>query len=384
MTVTEPVLRGEREVYPIDQFAALVHACVGNVRDLWIEGEVTSLKRVEGWAMVFLTLKGIEGAQVNLAMFRSQFDRLPDAVAVGELVHAYGQLDFYAPSGTLSFRASALERAGAGDQRAAFEALKRKLAAEGLFAPERKRPLPRFPRAVGLLTGTKGAARGDVLTALAARYPAMTVVILETRVQGATAPPAIAAGLARLAEHPEVDVVIVARGGGSAEDLATFDDEQVVRAVAACPVPVVSAIGHEQDWTLCDLVADVRAATPTAAPRLVVPDAAELRADLVRARERAALGLRRQATRQRERLDRRRDCLRAAPRLLLERRRAALATASARLQALSPSSTLQRGYAIVRSGGAAVRDAASLAPGAEVAVQLAHGGFAARVENTHP
>ena len=193
--------------------------------------------------------------------------------------------------------------------------------------------------------------------------------------QGAGAGRRIAAALDRVAAHPLVDVVIVARGGGSFEDLLPFSDETVVRAFAACPVPVVSAVGHEQDTPLCDLAADVRASTPTAAARLVVPDLAELKVGLERLRGLMDASVRRALARDRERLDRNRERLRAAPLLLLERRRVALDHAAARLQALSPRATLARGYAVVRSSGKALRDAAATAPG-EPARDRARGGRA--------
>ena len=214
------------------------------------------------------------------------------------------------------------------------------LAGEGLFAAERKRPLPRFPRAIGVVTGADAAARGDVVTGIQARFPPAHIVVAETRVQGAGAGRRIASAVRRVAAHPDVDVVIVARGGGSFDDLLPFSDEIVVRAFATCPVPVVSAVGHEQDTPLCDLAADVRASTPTAAARLVVPDLGELRAGLARLRELLDGSVRRALARDRERLGRSRDRLRAAPLLLLERRRVALDHAAARLQGLSPRSTL--------------------------------------------
>jgi exodeoxyribonuclease VII large subunit len=217
-----------------------------------------------------------------------------------------------------------------------------------------------------------------------ARYPSMHVVVAETRVQGAGAAVRIASALAALADHPAVDVVVIARGGGSFEDLLPFSDERVVRAVAACPVPVVSAVGHEQDTPLCDLAADVRASTPSAAARLVVPDAAELNAALERSRAGLERAVRRLLARNREQLERRAAQLRAAPRLLLERRRAVLDRAGVRLQALSPRATLARGYAIVRLGETAVRDSAAVSTGALLDVELAAGGLAVRVEDVRP
>jgi len=203
-------------------------------------------------------------------------------------------------------------------------------------------------------------------------------------VQGAGAGRRIAAALGRVAAHSAVDVVIVARGGGSFEDLLPFSEEIVVRAFAACPVPVVSAVGHEQDTPLCDLAADVRASTPTAAARLVVPDLGELNAGLARLRDALDASVSRLLARDRERLERDRSRLRAAPLLLLERRRVALDHAAARLQALSPRATLARGYAVVRSDGSALRDAAAVAPGAALEIELAAGGLAATVAAVLP
>jgi len=194
----------------------------------------------------------------------------------------------------------------------------------------------------------------------------------------------IAAALATLAAAPEVDVIVLTRGGGSFEDLLPFSDEQVVRAVAGCPVPVVSAVGHEQDTPLCDLAADARAATPTAAGALVVPDETELRAALEASRHRLAVGVRGLVERDLARVSRLGERLRVAPRLLLERRRSSLDHCGARLQALSPLATLGRGYAIVRAGSAALRDATSVAAGDRVEIELARGVLGAVVEDVRP
>ena len=223
-----------------------------------------------------------------------------------------------------------------------------------------------------------------MIAAVATRYPAVRLVIAETRVQGPAAPAAIVGALARLAPADGVDVVILARGGGSFEDLLPFSDERVVRAVAACPVPVVSAVGHEQDEPLCDLAADVRAPTPTAAARLVVPDLDELRAGIGRARQRLGAGAARIRERDHARLARSRERLAAAPALLLERRRTALDRSAARLQALSPHATLARGYAIVRGGGGVLRDAGAVAAGERRRGHARPGGLGARVEEVRP
>ncbi|HWB56103.1 MAG TPA: exodeoxyribonuclease VII large subunit, partial [Gaiellaceae bacterium] len=263
---------------------------------------------------------------------------------------------------------------------ARIERLKAKLAGEGLFAAARKRPLPLLPRRIGLLTGTEAAAKRDFVTAVAARFPAARVLVAETYVQGAQAPAAIAATLARLAREPEIDVVVLARGGGSFEDLLPFSDKRVVRAVAECPVPVVSAIGHEQDTPLSDLAADVRASTPTAAARLVVPDERRLRDDLQRLRDALDRDTRRLLERSRQALAADAPRLTRAPALLLERKRAGLEALAGRLRTLSPKATLARGYAIVRAEGGIVLSAGSVAPGSRVEVELAEGGLGARVE----
>jgi len=391
----EPEASAERKVYSVSAFNRRLAGYVGRVRDVWVEGEVAELRRSPAWATVFLTLKDARtGASLSATMQRGRFDLIEPPLAEGERVQANGGLQLYEARGELSFRAVSVERVGAGDHAARLAELKLKLAAEGLFAADRKRPLPRFPRAVGLLTGADAAARGDVIAAITTRYPAVRVVVAETRVQGPYAVGAITSTLARLAACESIDVVILARGGGSFEDLLPFSDERVVRAVAACPVPIVSAVGHEQDVPLCDLAADVRAPTPTAAARLVVPDLDELRSGLDRARQRLDQGTRRALDRDRGRLMRSRERLTAAPGLLLERRRAALDRASARLHALSPRATLARGYAIVRTAEGVgqlatcnlrvLRDAASVAEGARIDVELASGALGARVEEIHP
>ncbi|MCS7007743.1 MAG: exodeoxyribonuclease VII large subunit [Thermoleophilia bacterium] len=379
--VVEPIVYGDRKVYTVAAFNRGVAWFLRKLPSVWVEGELTELRRHEAWATVFLTLKDREtGATLGVTMARRLYDRLEDALAVGELVHVHGRAELYEAKGELGLRADAIERVGIGDHLVALERLKRKLAAEGLFALERKRPLPRLPRAIGLLTGVEAAARSDLVRTIADRFPAAKLVVCETRVQGARAPERIVSALAALASHPEVDVVVLARGGGSTEDLLPFSDERVVRAVAACRVPVVSAVGHEQDTPLCDLAADVRAATPTAAGMLVVPSADDLHAALAVRRERAAAALRKIADRDRERVERAHERLARGVRALLERRRAALDRAGARLQTLSPLATLERGYAIVRAEGIALRDAADASIGARLDVQLARGALTATVE----
>ena len=379
----EAIDYGDRRVYSVGAFNRGVASWLERLPTIWVEGEVTELRRQDRWQSVFLTLKDPdEGACLAVTMPRGQFDALRLDLANGERVHVYGRPELFEARGDFRLRALSIERFGLGDHLAALERLKQKLAAEGLFDTERKRPLPRLPRRVGLVTGNDAAAKKDVLTAITARFPPARLLVAETYVQGPRAAPAIADALRAISEAPEIDVVVLARGGGSFEDLLPFSDERLVRAIAACPVPVVSAVGHEQDTPLSDLVADARASTPTAAARLVVPDLAELTARLERSRTALATGARRALERERRRLDVSRDHLRRAPLLLVERRRAAVEHSAGRLRALSPRATLDRGYAIVRTAGSIVRSSSEVATGTQVDVELGTGGFGATVEDT--
>ena len=385
MPKVEHTVYGDRKVFTVSAFNRGIGMHLGRLPPVWVEGEVTELRRNDAWANVFLTLKDPKtGACLSVTIARRTYDRLELVLVEGETVHVAGRAEIYELKGELGLRASTIERLGLGDHLVALERLKRALAAEGLFAPERKRPLPRVPREVGILTGADAAARGDLVATIRARFPATTLVVREARVQGKGAARAIVAALAELNARAEVDVVVLARGGGSFEDLLPFSDETVVRAVASSRVPVVSAVGHEQDTPLCDLAADARAATPTAAGALVVPDVRELALALEATRRRLRLALRSQVERDRSRLARQGDRLRAAPRLILERRRAALDRSGARLQTLSPLATLGRGYAIVRAGGGALRSAADVASGDALDIQLAAGSLGARVEDVRP
>ena len=376
-----PLVYGDRKVYTVAGFNRGVATWLQRLPTLWVEGEVTELRRQAAWQTVFFTLKDPDGgACLSAAMPRGQFDALRLDLQNGERVHVYGRPELWEQKGELRLRAMSIERFGLGEHLAALERLKTKLAAEGLFAEDRKRALPRLPRRIGLVTGNDAAAKRDVLTTIQSRFPAARVLVAETYVQGPRAATEMIDALEAVAAAPEVDVVILARGGGGFEDLLAFSDERLVRAVVACPVPVVTAVGHEQDTPLCDLAADRRASTPTAAGRLVVPDLEELLAGLARSRDGLARGTRRLLERRREGLVQRHDRLRRAPALLVERRRATLAQAGGRLRALSPRATLERGYAIVRREGELVRSADAVAPGDPIAVEVADGSFGARVE----
>ena len=369
-----------RKVYSVRAFNQGVATWLQRLPTLWVEGEVTELRRQARWASVFFTLKDPEdGACLAAQMPRGQFDALRLELADGERVHVFGRPELYEQRGELRLKVLTIERFGVGAHLAALERLKQKLAAEGLFATDRKRALPRFPRLIGLVTGNDAAAKRDVLTHITQRFPPANIAVAETYVQGPRAAMSIATAIDDLCNRG-ADVIVIARGGGSFEDLLPFSDERVVRAVAACSVPIVSAVGHEQDTPLCDLAADARASTPTHAARLVVPDAAQLRERLERARSNLHRAARTVVERHSVKLATSHDHLRRAPLLALERKESRLAAAQGRLQALSPAATLQRGYAIVRRGDDVVRAAAAVEHGDVVSVRVADGEFGAVVE----
>jgi exodeoxyribonuclease VII large subunit len=375
----EAIQYGDRKVYSVGSFNRGVADWLQRLPTVWVEGEVTELRRNARWQSVFFTLKDPnDGACLGVTIGRARFDALRLDLVDGERVHVFGRPELFEARGDFRLRALSLERFGLGDHLAALERLKKKLAAEGLF--ERKRPLPLFPRRIGLVTGNDAAAKRDLIANITHRFPAARIIVAETYVQGPSAATSMIDALREVSNAPEVDVIVLARGGGSFEDLLPFSDERLVRAVAACVVPVVSAVGHEQDTPLCDLVADARASTPTAAARLVVPEAAALLAQLDRTRAGLARGAQSVLERRRERIDHVHTRLRHAPALAVERKRARLEHAAGRLRALSPRATLERGYAIVRARDEIVRSASAVASGDEIAVQVADGEFEARVE----
>ena len=398
----------DRTVYSVGAFNRGVGQWLSRLPTLWIEGEVTELRRHERWATVFFTLKDpADCSCVGVTMARGRFDALRLDLSDGERVHVFGRPELYEQRAEFKLRALTIERLGTGAHLASLERLKAILAAEGLFSDARKRPLPLLPRRIGVVTGNDAAAKRDVVTTIRSHFPPASVLVAETYVQGPRAAGEIVAAIGALCEHPDVDVVVLTRGGGSFEDLLPFSDERVVRAVADCPVPVVSAVGHEQDTPLCDLAADVRASTPTAAGKLVVPELTELRGRLDRAREALARNVTRSLERERQRLtrsaerlragprtavererlhlERTRERLRLAPALAVERKRAVLEKSAAKLVALSPVQTLERGYAIVRTeAGDVVASAGDVSAGAHIDVTLAEGTIGARVEEVRP
>lgn len=355
----------------------------GAVEPLWVRGEVVGLKvhRNGHW---YFTLKDAE-AQVRCVTWASDARRLPARPDEGMTVTALGQLTVFPARGELQLRVMRMEAAGDGLWRKAFEEVRRRLDAEGLFAPARKRPLPLLPRCIAVVTSVDGAALHDVTSVVRRRCPITRVVVSHAAVQGEDAPASIVAALHRVARWGGADVVILGRGGGSREDLWAFNDERVVRAAAGMPVPVIAAIGHEVDVTLCDLAADHRAATPSAAAEQAVPHLG----DLVTRVRRLGVELRdagqAHVEAARERLAAAGVAVSRAAAVPIERRRLYLEGVAGRLQALSPLATLARGYAVVTDEqGRSLTSVAGVAPGDRLVARLADGRVHARAESVTP
>lgn len=371
--------------------------------DVWVEGEISEFKRHAASGHCYFSIKDAE-ALLRAVMWRSAAARLSTLPRPGEAVLVHGYVSIYPQRGDLQLYADMLLPAGVGMLHARYEELKARLAAEGLFNLDRKRPLPARPGRIGIVTGPQSAALHDMLTVLGRRCPLVEVLVAPCLVQGERAPESIVAALTSLFQAG-VDVIIVARGGGSLEDLWSFNDEAVARAVFASPVPVITGVGHETDTTIVDLVADLRAPTPSAAAELVVPDMPELVAEVSSARARldaavgASLALRRdqvvEAIRLVERhaplrrLDRERQQVDDLVRRLehsvhaaVQLRGVALAGLTGRLQILSPHATLARGYAVVRrtDTGRVLTDPLQAPPATPLTITLRDGELHATVD----
>ncbi len=385
-----------------------------NYSSVLVAGELTSFSKPMSGHCYF-TLSDADAA-IDGVMWRGDARRLSFKPETGDQVVCRGRIGVYPKQGRMQLYAVAMKPLGEGAAQKAFERLKRRLAGEGLFDECRKRRLPFLPRTVGIVTSRSGAALHDILTTLARRFPPLRVVLAPATVQGDGAADEIVAALADLAAWGGADVVIVGRGGGAAEDLAAFNEEKVVRAVAAFPVPVVSAVGHEVDVSLCDLAADHRAATPTAAAEAVVPLYVELDEQLSQLEQRLLAAARRGIDYRRQRVAAVRGRLRdpalsvaalrqsvdtmgrRLERSLSQRHRGAqmrLAAAESKLHALNPSAVLDRGYALVRrfdrSGrglgdggeGSLVRSAGEIERGEELQLRFSRGGADVRVLEVH-
>lgn len=346
---------------------------------IWVKGEVSGFKAY-GSGHWYFTLRD-KVAQLRCVMWSRENQRLPAPPSEGMQVFVFGTPTVWEERGEFRLTVRQLLSTEAGGLwQVAFEKAKAALLRDGLLDPARKRPLPSFPRRLAVVTSPDGAALRDIVAVMARRWPWVEILLIPTRVQGEGADREVCAALALLGRIPRLDVAIVGRGGGSKEDLWTFNSERVARAVAASPVPVISAVGHETDITLCDLVADLRAATPSAAAEAATPDRVELLGQLDRlggALARALVAPTRHAG---ERLDRAADRLTVDMTRMLERGGARLAAAGARLDALSPLKVLARGYAVARDGdGRVLRRVGQCAPGLAFRLRLQDGEVSARV-----
>ncbi|MCX5766848.1 MAG: exodeoxyribonuclease VII large subunit [Gemmatimonadetes bacterium] len=372
------------QAFTVAEFNELVKAILeGSFDALWIRGEVTNFK-AHGNGHWYFTLRD-KTAQLSCVVWARDVKRLPAAPDEGMQVMARGRLSVYPARGQMQFMITSLEAEGEGLWRKQFEQTRAALEKDGLLDPSRKRAIPLFPRTVAVVTSADGAALHDVVSVIQRRNPLVNVVVVPAAVQGETAPDSLVAAIERVGRWGGADVVIVGRGGGSREDLWAFNDERVARAIAACPVPTISAVGHEVDFSIADLVADLRAATPSAAAEAAVPVLAELlqavrslgstvRGATVRRVRDASVVLRQRA----------RD-LSVRARRATELRRARVQNASGRLEALSPLGTLARGYAVAKGAdGRALGRAAAFTPGMPFDLQLHDGLVRAEARDVQP
>jgi exodeoxyribonuclease VII large subunit len=391
-----------RSVTQVTQYIKTLLDSDEELGDLWVEGEVSNFTRASSGHCYF-TLKDAE-SELRCVMWRTQAMRLGWMPKQGDAVEAHGYLSVYEKGGVYQYYIDALARGGIGARWREFQELKERLQAEGLFDEARKRPLPSWPQRIGVVTSPTGAAFQDILNVLSARYPLVEVVLAPSLVQGTEAPDSLVEALARLNARVDLDVVIIARGGGSLEDLWAFNDERVARAVAASRVPVVSGVGHEVDFTITDFVADLRAPTPSAAAAAVVPDREELRAQVqgmaqaigtqaskrlehlreLLQREKRLLRLhdpQKTLAEQRQRVDDSVRRIQAALDQQMVLRRMQLVGHRASLQALNPRLVLKRGYAIVqdRASGQTISSVKYVSMGQGITIRVQDDRFGAHV-----
>lgn len=390
---------------PVRTVLQLVSGWIGKLGRVWVEGQIAECKKRGN--TVFLTLRDpVAAVSAQVICTRQLFETVNPQD--GARVVIFAKPDFNATRGSFALTALDIRAVGIGELLARLDRLRRSLAAEGLFAAERKRSLPFLPGVIGLICGRESAAQRDVQENAERRWPAVKFRVEQTAVQGPNAAGEIIAALRRLDSGADVEVIVIARGGGSIEDLLPFSDEALIRAVAACRTPVVSAIGHEQDTPLLDYVADLRASTPTDAAKRIVPDVTEQMALITQLRDRARRSVQgwlarelawlegvrsrpaladpvREIERQAEQVDtllrRARQCLGSS----LARADDDIAHTRARLLALSPAATLRRGYAIVQHGDSAViRAASEVSPGEQLTVRFAASQLTVRADSDHP
>ncbi|WP_199255309.1 exodeoxyribonuclease VII large subunit [Mycolicibacterium mengxianglii] len=387
--------------YPVRAVSIRVAGWIDKLGSVWVEGQIAQLTMRPGSNTVFIVLRD-PAADMSLTVTcsRDLVANAPVKLAEGTQVIVFGKPTFFTGRGSFSLRVSAIRAVGVGELLARIERLRRLLDAEGLFDPRLKRPLPFLPSQIGLITGRASAAEHDVVAVATNRWPAVRFAIRNTAVQGPTAVAQIVEALRELDRDPDVDVIVLARGGGSVEDLLPFSDETLCREIAACTTPVVSAVGHEPDNPLCDLVADLRAATPTDAAKRIVPDTAAEQALVADLRRRSAQALRNWVHREERHIAQ----LRSRPALAdplraitdrgheVERTRAALrrdvtrlisaesdrvSHLAARLATLGPAATLARGYAVVQVQAHVLRSVADAPAGAQLRIRVADGAVAA-------
>ncbi len=355
----------------------------GAMPPLWIRGEVSNFTahRNGHW---YFTLKDASAA-ISCVVWARDTARIPAMPDEGMQVMAHGQLSVYAARGQMQFMVRALEAEGEGLWRKAFEATRARLEKDGLLDPARKKPIPRFPTRVAVVTSPDGAALHDITSVIARRNPTVDIVVVPAAVQGESAPASIVAALELVARWRGADVVIIGRGGGSREDLWAFNDEAVARAIAECPLPTISAVGHEVDVTIADLVADLRAATPSAAAEAAVPVFDDIVAGIAMLRATMIAGVQRRGTVARRDLRRMASDLSIRARRSVERRRARVQQVAGRIDALSPLNTLARGYAVARDAqGHALGSVTAFASGQDFSLVLRDGEVGATVTSVHP
>ncbi len=395
--------------FPVRAVAIRIASWIDKLGAVWVEGQLTQINIRPGAKTVFMVLRD-PAADMSLTVTapRNLIDNAPVKLAEGVQVVVCGKPNFFTGRGTLTLRLSEIRAVGIGELLARIERLRQLLAAEGLFDPRLKRPIPFLPSMIGLITGRASAAEHDVTTVAAARWPAVRFAVRNTAVQGPTAVSQIVTALRELDSDPAIDVIVVARGGGSVEDLLPFSDETLCRAIAACRTPVVSAVGHEPDNPLCDLVADLRAATPTDAAKKIVPDTAAEQHLLDDLRRRSAQALRNWVGREErvlaqlrsrpvlaeplaalatraDEIHRARSAVRRDITRLIDVQAERVGHLSARLATLGPAATLARGYAVVQTigaaGSAAVLRSVDDAPaGTALRVRVGDGAIAATSE----
>jgi exodeoxyribonuclease VII large subunit len=368
------------EGWPVSEVNALARELVeGAIPPLWVAGEVANFTRARSGHCYF-TLRD-DSAQLRCVMWRDEARRLPTSPEEGMEVRALGRLTLYEPRGDFQLVVSVLESRGEGLWKLAFDRLRAQLSAEGLLDPARKRPIPRFPACVGVVTSGEGAVLRDIISVIRRRAPWTRVILSSCRVQGEGAAQEIAAAVERISRAGCADLLIVGRGGGSVEDLWAFNEEPVARAIAASAVPVISAVGHETDFTIADLVADLRAPTPSAAAETAVPDGATLRRHLDGLGRRLSGATTLRIDESRRSLDRFADALISCSARGLRRRGEKVRALGSHLNALSPLASLERGFAVpLTSEGRVLRRTTEFHAGMPFSLRVADGSVACRVE----